>query len=1100
MLKRLLLLLTVVMLMSQGIMAQVTTSNITGVIKGGTNEPLVGASIKATHIPTGTVYSASSVKNGRFTINNVQPGGPYTVEITFVGFGKEVRENVFLNLGETGQVDVTLSNTTQELSAVTVVGSRRPSSVARGGVETNISRERLQNLPSVGRNLTDYLRLVPQAKTTFGGGISIAGQNNRYNQIMIDGAVNNDVFGLSETGTNGGQTSASPISVDAIESFQIGISPYDVSLGNFTGGSVNAVTKSGTNKYTGSAYYIFRNQDLAGKTPTGPKESAVKLPDFTGKIYGFTAGGPIIRNKLFLFISGELQRDEKPQPFDPSGFKTRIPTYQDSINLITAKLRSFGYDPGDYNNIPDLINSDKIAGKLTWNISNKHRANLSYRYTASDRANTSASTSTRVNFFNNGYLMPSITNSASAELNSNFTNRISNKFLLTYTNVLDDRDPLGADFPRVTVNSVNGTSYVFGTENFSAGNQLKQNNYALYDEFRLNLGRHNLKAGLDLEFSKSYNLFVRDAYGNYTYRYVADFLNDRAPQSYSRNFSLVDSKIGDGSAAGATFKTLRLGFFVGDEWNVNERFQLSYGVRADNFEFLTTPNQDNFFNEKAIPAISKYWDLKGARAGQKPQPNLSISPRVGFTYNIPEENIKIRGGAGLFTGRVPLVWPGGVYNNTGVQVGGYSVNNPSITFRPNPFDQYDPEDLGASVKVPSGQIDLIAKDFKLPKVLKTSLGFDKRFGQGFNWTVDLLYQKNINEIVYYNVYGAPATKNSFGQDVYLTVSGTSTSYNSLDLDLTTAGKQNPYSTGIFLIANGEGRKGYSYNFSTALDKTFAGNWTANVSYSYGDSYTLFDGTSSQNNSQWRFVETSNGRNNISLSRSDFAQLHRVNSYVSKKFNYLDNKLATTITLFYNGQSGSPYSYVYSRSLIYDQNGSNSETTDLIYVPKDLNDWKQYAEAFTSNSVTYSVDQQWALLDQYISNDEYLSKRRGQFAERNGSILPWSHQLDLKIQQDFNVKAHGNNHKLSVGFDISNFTNFLNRDWGRVYATPGIDAYSLISMEGYKVATVNGQSVLQPRLTYRNVNNQSSAEVLDVRSNSYLSSRWRGQLTVRYTFN
>ena len=1072
--------------------AQVTTSNLSGLIRSTKGDPIVGASIKATHSPTGTVYATGSTRSGRYNINNLQSGGPYVLEVTFVGLAKETKNDVFLSLGENAVLNFELSETAAELATVTVSAFRQQQ-VAKGGLETSIGTDKMLNAPSVGRNLVDYFRLVPQAKTTFGGGISIAGQNNRYNQFMIDGATNTDNFGLSSQGTNGGQTGAPPISIDAIESIQIGISPYDVSLGNFTGGSINAITKSGTNRFTGSAYVVYRSESLAGRTVTGPKNSAIKLPDFSARTYGLTFGGPIIQNKLFFFVSGELQRDIQPQPFNPSTF--RVPSFLDSVNLIRARLASVDYEPGDYLNIPDLINSDKIATKITWNINDKHRANLSYRYTNSDRSNTSASTGTRINFFNNGYLFPSSTKSASLELNSSFTNKISNKLLLTYTKVVDDRDPLGKDFPRVSISSTNGTSYVFGTENFSTGNQLRQRNISLFDEARWSIGSHQVKAGIDIEFSRSYNLFLRDAYGTYTYNSVSDFLNDRRPSNYTRSFSLVDDIVGDGSAAAPTFNTLRAGFFVGDDWNVNDRLRLTIGIRFDNFEFVDRPNVDTFFNNKAVVAISRVWDLEGARSGVRPQPQLSAAPRLGFVYTIPEEKVKIRGGIGLFTGRVPLVWPGGVYNNTGITIGGFNVNNPNITFRPDPFKQYTPAELGQTVRVPSGQIDLIAENFKLPKVLKTSLGIDKNLNKGFNLAIDLLVQKNVNEVNYRNVFGAPGSKNTLGQDVYI-VPGSTSAYNRLDLDLATPGIQNPYSTGIFLITNAKGRKGFAYNFSTALDKSFTRGWSLNLSYGYGDSYSVFDGTSSQNNSQWRFTKAQNGRNNLTPSRSDFAQLHRVNTFVAKRFEYASRKLATTVSLFYNGQSGTPYSYVYSRSLIFDQNGSNNETTDLIYVPKDLADWSRFAIPYTSAGVTYSVSDQWALLDQYITNDKYLRNRRGQFTEKNGAVLPFTSQIDLQLRQDFNLNTGKYKNRFTVQFDMFNFTNFISRDWGRVYRTPGFDLYSLISMENYSL--VNGE--LKPNFTYRNVSNRGAADILDVVNNAYNSSRWRGQFTLRYTFN
>jgi hypothetical protein len=563
-------------LVTNSIFSQVTTSSMAGTIRSTSGEALSGATVKITHVPTGTTVSAASSSSGRFNVSNIQPGGPYSVEVSFVGYKPQTKTEIYLDLGETGKVDFTMISNSQDLKEVVITGAKGNQFV-NGGVGTSISSDKLQNLPTVGRNLTDFIRLTPQAKTTFGGGISIAGQNNRYNQIMFDGAVNNDVFGLSESGTNGGQTGSSPISIDAIESFQVGVSPYDVSMGNFTGGAVNAITKSGTNKTKGSAYWINRNQNMAGKTPTGLKEAAVKLPDFQASTFGATLGGALIKNKLFYFVSAEFQRDERPQPFDASTFRTPPGSgFQDSVRLILDKLKTLGYDPGSYLDIPDLLNSDKIAAKLTWNINSKHRLNVSYRYANSQRSLTTASNSTRINFFNGGYLFPSKTKSASFELNSRFTNNLSNKLLVTFTDVEDDRDPLGAAFPRVTLNSVNGTSYVFGTENFSTGNLLTQNNTAVYDEFRYTTGNHQIKFGVDVEYSKSYNLFVRDNFGTYTYLFVNQFLQDQRPTNYTRSFSLRDNITGDGSAAGTAFNTLRAGAFVGELWYPFGQFRIPY--------------------------------------------------------------------------------------------------------------------------------------------------------------------------------------------------------------------------------------------------------------------------------------------------------------------------------------------------------------------------------------------------------------------------------------------------------------------------------------------------------------------------------------------
>jgi len=1071
--------------------SQVTTSSISGIVKQTNGEALVGATVKATHTPTGTVYTTKATNGGRYYLANVQAGGPYTVEVTFVGFTKQIVDEVNLNLGETGKVDFILADDSKEISEkVVVTAARRQLATAKGGMETIIGVDRLENAPTVGRQLTDFIRLTPQARVTTNGGISIAGQNNRYNQIMFDGAVNNDVFGLSETGTNGGQTGSSPISIDAIESFQVGVSPYDVALGNFTGGSVNAVTKSGTNKVKGTAYYIVRNEGLAGKTPTGEKSAAMKLPDFSNTIIGGTIGFPIIKNKLFLFGSFEVEDGERPQPFDPTTFRNQA--FRDTINLIQNRLRQFGYETGDWENIPDLIKSTKIATKLTYNINSKHRLNLSYRYTNSERSLTSPSTTTQIRFFNNGYLFPSTTHSASGELTSSFSSKASNKLLLTYTNVLDDRNPLGNPFPRVTLNSLNGTSYVFGTEEFSTANQLKQDNFALFNEFKYNLGKHQLKAGLDIEYSKSYNLFIRQAYGSYTYLWANDWLTDARPNRYDRSFSLVDDKVGDGSAAAAQFNTLRFGAFIGDQWDVTNNFQLNFGVRFDNFEFLTTPKEDAFFNRYALGQINAVNDTRGIRSGARPNPNLAVSPRIGFTYNVPELDVKIRGGIGVFTGRVPLVWPGGAYNNTGVSIGGIGVNQPNITFRPDVNNQWTPQELGATVRVPSGQLDFIDPNFKLPSVLKTSLGFDKTLKGGWKLTVEGLWQSNINEIDYQNVMGRPGLVNAFGQQTYWQSS--SRNYSAVDMDPRTPGTQNPYATGIFIVTNTKNKdKGYSYNFNFSIDKSFRKGFTLNVTYGYGDSWSVFDGTSSQNNSQWRFMEAANGRNNLQRNRSDFASLHRINAYVSKKFSYAKGALATIVTLFYNGQSGSPYSYTFFRSLIGDNNGSQTESQDLVYVPRDLADWRRFAIPYTANNQTVSVEQQWESLDAYITNSKHLNNRRGQFAERNGSSLPMSHIIDARVQQDFVLKTGNIKNRFAVVFDIFNLTNMIDRTWGRVYRTPGVDQFTLINFEGYNASMV-------PQMTYRNIGRTSVADIQDVQGSVYNVTRWRGQFTLRYYFN
>lgn len=1072
----------IILLLPAVSMAQVTTSSMSGVIKTATGEALVGATVTAIHEPTGVVYKTQTRTGGRFELSNMNPGGPYTVEVSFVNFATEKRTEIYLSLGETYKLDAALKDKANELTGVTVTTTGRGTDVSgKGGAEVSIGRDKMANLPSVGRNISDYLRFVPQVKITGDGGIAIAGQNNRYNSFYIDGAVNNDVFGLAASGTNGGQASVAPISIDAIDQFQVVISPYDASIGNFTGGAINAVTRSGTNITQGSVYGFYRNQDLTGKTPFGPKDQATKLGKFSAKTYGFRIGGPIIKSKLFYFVNFELQRDDRPQPFSYSQYGG---TYtQDSINKLVNFVKStYGYDPGSYLDIPEKINADRVAVKFDWNLNTNNRLSVSHRYNKGERFVTSAGSSTRINFFNNGYLFPSTTNSTSLELKSSFKNGKNNRLLITYTAVEDDRGAIGDPFPRVEIQDQTAARLiVLGTENFSTSNLLKQRNFNLLDWFKFNTGKHYMTLGTDNELSYSYNAFIRNNYGLYRYASINDFIQGYRPLRYDRSLSLVDNKSGDNTDAAAEFNTLRLGLFLNDEIRVSERFTVNLGLRADWTKFIDDPKEDKYFNDTARALITPHYDLEGARSGQIAKVPVSLSPRIGFTYKIPEENVTIRGGLGWFTGRIPLVWPGGVYNLNGVSVGDIGVNNPNITFRKDPFGQYNATDLGFSSNL-KGELNLITETFKLPKLFRTSVGIDKRFGKGWLASFEAIFSKNINEIDYTQVNLAPSALTSVGPDrrtVY-TFSGT-------------PNRLVPrYNGDIYLLSNNKDRKGFAYNFTFTVDKAFRNGFAFNANYTYGSSIVLNEGTSSQNVSQWRFMETVNGRNAITLSQSDFDPGHRINAYVSKKFSYAKNALATTVSLVYNGQSGNSFSYVYSASPVGDR--ARTETNDLIYVPTEAELAGMTFDALTVGTTTYTAQQQKDALNLYISNDNYLKDRRGKFAERNGARLPFTHLLDLKIQQDFNVRMGKNRYQFQITYDIFNFGNMLNRDWGRTYFLTN-DNYSLVRFNGFVSATN-----LTPKYSFDPTNNTRTPYSISTSTVPGLSSRWTSQLGIRFNFN
>ena len=1090
MLKKISGFLTFLLALTISMQAQVTTSSITGTVKTAKGDPLPGATVTATHVPTGTIYRVASRAGGRFNIANMNPGGPYSIVISFVGLGDAKKDDIYLNLGETSTQDFSLAEKSAVLTEVVVAGRRGAPPAGKGGTEISISAQKIASQPSVGRGLADFLRLTPQAKlTTADGGVSIAGQNNRYNSFYIDGAVNNDVFGLSNSGTNGGQAAINPISIDAIDQFQVVISPYDASIGNFIGGGINAVTKSGTNQFRGSATYVFRNEKFAGAAPVASVKAGTfneydrpKLAPFKNQIANLSFGGPLVKNKLFYFISAEIERNLRPQPFNLGDYRGNTKAQGDLDNLGSYLKTKYGYDAGGYLDNPEKVNADRISAKIDWNINDNNKLTVSYRYVKGLRYNTSTSSSTAINYYNDGFIFPTKTNSYSAELKSSFNRGSSNRLLLTLTSVNDDRGPLGANFPRVRINDGSGSIF-FGPDNSSTQNLLTQKNFSLVDAFKIIAGKHIITFGTDNEINKAFNVFIQNTFGNYTYNTLADFYADAKPATYQRGFPLIDNNLTVNTAAAAAFNTLRIGFFVNDEIKVNDQLTLNLGIRADKSEFLTKPITDQYFNDSALAIFSQYYDMQGARSGQTPNIPFSISPRIGFSYKIDDESIVVRGGVGLFTGRIPLVWPGGIYNNNGISVGGYTVSNPTITFRPDPLGQYSSTEVGAGVT--KGSMNLISKDFKLPKLFRSSFAVDKKFGNGWTTTFEAIFSKNINEIYYTNFNIQPPTAVAVGPDARTVYPSANQKIN---LRPTSATIFNPYDNGL-LLTNTAGRKGYSYSVTFMVDKAYRNGFAFNANYTYGNSLVINEGTSSVNLSQWRFMETVNGRNFIGLSTSDFDLAHRITAAVSKKFTYAKKALATTISLFYTGQSGAPFSYVYNGSPVRDF--GTSETNDLIYIPTQADLQGMSFVANTVNGVTYTAQQQKDLLESYIQSTKYLTKHRGQYAERNGSRLPFTHTLDLKIQQDFNVKMGGRLYQLQVAYDVSNFTNMLNKDWGRTYFLSN-DQYALISFAGFTSA-----SNLTP--TYRFSPQTGKPWGVNTSTVPGYSARWLSQVTVRLIF-
>lgn len=1047
-----------------------TTSSISGKIVDENNEGLPGATVLAIHTPSGSEYGSVTDVSGFFRINNMRVGGPYEIRVTYVGHEPYVKTGVMLNLGKTFDLNAQLSETVTELEGVTVTAD--PSSILnseRTGAQTTISTQELTSLPNASRSINDFTRLTPQASFTSGGGISIAGMNNRYNSIFIDGAVSNDVFGLAANGQNGGQLGGlSLISIDALDQISVAVAPYDVTLGGFAGAGISAVTRSGTNEVEGSVYYLVRNEDLAGKTPTLVREEdRERLAEFSAKTYGFRLGGPVIKDKLFFFINGEIQRDETPQPFDFNTYTGSVTRAQ--LDEFANTLRGFGYEPGGYEDVIQKLEAEKLLVKFDYNLSENHKLSLRHSYNKGENFSPSSSNSSRIRFANAGVFFPSTTNATTLEFVSNFNN-MSNKFIAGYTSVNDDRDPLGDPFPYIDIRTGDIEA---GSEQFSTGNLLEQKIFTLTNNFNLYKGKHTFTFGTHNEFYDMRNVFIRQNFGAYRYNTIQDFLDDANNASdlatqYDRSYSLVDNTTGDQTGAAADFKAMQLGFYVQDEIQVNDKLKVTAGLRVDIPTFTDDPVEDTYFNNTTVDLIQAAgYDLKGARAGEAPDTQFLFAPRFGFNYDVKgDQSTQLRGGIGVFTSRVPFVWPGAMYNNNGLTVGG-TRQRANIDFNPDPFNQPTVGDFGGTDDIPQGQMDLFAEDFKFPQVARASIAVDQKLPfWGLIGTAEAMYTKTINNIYYENVNVAPPTERFSG-----------TPDNRL---LFTNGRVDNTYTGIYLGSNTN--EGYSYNLTASLTKPFENGLTANLAYNFGRAEAIFEGTSSQNSSQWRGVYSINGRNNASLGRSDFDAASRVIASVSYRKEYL-NFFATTIGLYYQGQSGTPFSYTYDAGFT----GEDSRERALIYVPAN-------ASEIVFDESDVSAEAQWNALNAYIAGDEYLSERRGQYAEKNMARTPFESIIDFKLLQDVYIMTGGKRQTLQISFDIFNFGNFLYKDWGRRYGVPngGGTAVQLLNFEGLQPGTNT------PVFTF-NTDVKEKEDFLIKDDSGLFSSRWQMQLGLRYIF-
>lgn len=1072
-----------------------TTSDMQGKVTGPDGETLIGANVVAVHMPSGTTFGTVTDLEGQYQLPGMKVGGPYRLTVSYTGYDDATLENVMLRLGETFRHNFQLSEANVELNAVTVVAASGVIGQT-AGTSTQISAEQMETVPSLDRDIDDFLRLTPQANA-YSQGISFAGVNNRYNAIYIDGAVNNDVYGLASSGTNGGQTGISPFSMDIIDQFQVVLSPYDVSLGGFAGGGINAVTKSGTNTLSGTAYYFTQNESLAGKTngilatrlatavgSDEPDTFRTKLADFTKNIYGASLGGAIKKDKIFFFANVEIQDDETPLPFDLEEYTTKDPGRVQQAQLDQLKqflIDRYNYDPGNYGTTQDQLEGLKLFGKLDFNLGTDHRLTLRHQYTKAEQFDRFLSTLDVIYYENGGVFFPSTTNSTALELNSRLSPHASNNLILGFTKVHDDRDAIGADFPSVIISDVVGGSLRFGSEEFSTANLLDQSTFTLTDNLKLYRGKHTFTLGTHNEFYSFNNIFIGINFGRYTFDSLGDFLND-STANYTRTYSLIDSLSGDETTAAADFNAMQLGFYAQDEWAITSRFTLTGGIRIDIPVITSDPVEDTLFNNQVLPLIqAEYPGLTdGLRAGKAPDGQLMFSPRVGFEFDVNgNRKTIIRGGAGIFTSRVPFVWPGAMFTNNGLTIGSVSQSalGGEVAFIPDVREQY----VHPNFSIPSGQVDLFVKDFKYPQVFRTNLAWDQKFGAGWEFSLEGLFTKTLNNINYTNINSRPDTAflwSGSGDNRTVFVNQSISSR---------------YSA-VYLASNTN--EGFTYNLTASLAKSFASGFSAYLAYNYGDGKAVSEGTSSQNSSQWRGQVHVNGRNNPAYGRTDFAVGHRVLANLTYRKKWSAG-VATSISLFYNGESGEAYSYTIggnSANNLNRESGSTNRRRTLVYVPVDQNDINLIP--YVSGTDTITVAEQWANLNNYIEQDDHLSERRGQYVEKNGAFAPFTSRFDLVLRQDFGADLGGDLHRLQISFDIVNAANLINNEWGVVYTVPGTAEEDFNNFQLYQFERYDANDTTKPLFTYR-LGNRTGKDVFNIDS---VNSRWRMRLGVRYIFN
>ncbi|NQW05716.1 MAG: TonB-dependent receptor [Acidobacteria bacterium] len=955
----------------------VTTGVLSGSVVDSQGGVLPGATVVAVHRPTGTTYEGVVAADGRFTLLNVQAGGPYTVTVTMSGFRANEQANLIVNLGEERSLvfKLDLSSVSE---TVTVTAETPAIDTLRAGAGGNISSDIKESLPTISRSLTDVVRTNPyfSAIATNNGvaGISVAGRNERYNSIQIDGAVNNDLFGLANTGTPGGQTETQPVSLDAIAQIQLVVSPYDVRQGGFSGGGINAITKSGTNQLSGTAFYFGRNQSWVGdgisKTP---------ISNFSDKQLGFSVGGRLVENKAFFFANADWGRKLTPTGFCITGCAQEFRGTTADVDRFFSILQSkYNYTvPGAKDEFSRTTDSNKFLGKIDVNLSNNSRLTLRHNY-VKGLNDIAFPSETRYITPDGGYRFRSTTNGTVAQLNSTFGSAV-NELRVAYTRVRDRRGAQPTEttpFPRVTVRLPSSLQITVGRENFSTANELDQNIIEIHDDFTWLKGSHTITVGTHNEFFDFRNLFIRDNFGTYTFNSLDKFDQGLA-QQFDYSYAVNPSK------SAAEFGVRTMGLYVGDQFRWRPNVTLTLGMRIDVPSFPDTPSanpaaQANFgYSTDTTPGGVRY------------------SPRVGFNWDLNSDGEKqIRGGIGMFSGRTPYVWLSNQYSNTGLEfqrIGASNNNANQIPFVANALAQ--PTTVtGAFGRGFTNEIDLIDPDYKYPTLLRGNLAYDTNLPWGLVGSTEFLFTRNIEDIRYQNLNKVQTGTQTLGNRPYF-------------------GSKDSSFSDVILLSNSS--EGSTWSGLVEVRRPFSNGWFLNASYLYGQSKSITDGTSSQAASNWGNALTPGDANNLPLSTSVYDPGHRITMSSSYQFGLFGGSTATA-SMYYSGQSGRPYTLRFFN----DVNG-DGRTSDLLYIPASASE-----VSFTGGTyqdLTNFLQEDGGCLAEYI----------GQIIPRNVCRAPWSNQLDFRL----NVALPFQRVKAEITLDILNVLNLIDSGKGiQQYAT------------------------------------------------------------------